>query len=362
MLTIMMILLAGIVILLGVLVLMSPGTPRPIVDQNGNPVPGSISEKIRVNINGVEQGMFIRSKNPANPVLLFVHGGPGVPEYWLTAKYPSRLEDHFTVCWWEQRGAGLSYSSDIPPETMTYEQFISDTIEVTNYLRNRFGKDKIYLMAHSGGSFFAIQVAARRPDLYHAYIGMGQIVFGLRSEQLAQEYMLAKFTENGNMQAIQLLRANPVTLTEPLPPAYDAARDGLMHSLGIGTTRDMKSVETDVFLASWFSRDYTLSEKINYWRGKFWSKSLMWQANMMTDLRQQITELNLPVYFFHGANDYTVAYPLTKEFMSQLKAPVKGLYTFEQSAHTPLFEEPEKLVRILREDVLAGSNRYADTN
>ena len=354
------VLLACIVILLGALLVMSPGKPRPIVDQNGNPVPGSLSEKIHVNINGVEQGMFIRSRDPANPVLLFVHGGPGVPEYWLTAKYPSRLEDYFTVCWWEQRGAGLSYDPDIPPETMTYEQFISDTVEVTNYLRGRFGKEKIYLMAHSGGSLFAIQVAARRPDLYYAYIGMGQMVYGLKSEQLAQEYMLAKLRENGNTKAVRLLEANPVTLTDPLPPAYDAARDGLMHGLGIGTTRDMRSVETGVFLASWLSRDYTLGEKMNYWRGKFWSKSLMWKANMMTGLRQQITELKLPAYFVHGAYDYTVAYPLTREFAAQLKAPVKGFYTFEQSAHTPLFEEPERVVKILREDMLAGTNNLAD--
>jgi pimeloyl-ACP methyl ester carboxylesterase len=232
---------------------------------------------------------------------------------------------------------------------------------VTNYLRRRFGKEKIYLMAHSGGSFFAIQVAARRPDLYYAYIGMGQIVYGLKSEQLAQAYMLARFKESGNSDAIRLLEANPVSLTGPLPPAYDAARDGLMHSLGIGTTRDMKSVETGIFLASWFSRDYTLGEKIDYWRGKFWSKSLMWRATLMTDLRPQITELKLPVYFLHGAYDYTVAYPLTKQFAEQLKAPLKGFYTLEQSAHTPLFEEPYRVVTILREDVLTGAKSLADT-
>ena len=103
-----------------------------------------------------------------------------------------------------------------------------------------------------------------------------------------------------------------------------------------------------------------MGEKINYWRGKFWSKSLMWKANMMTDLRQQITELKLPAYFVHGAYDYTVAYPLTREFAAQLKAPVKGFYTFEHSAHTPLFEEPERVVKVLREDVLAGTNNLAD--
>ncbi len=243
---------------------------------------------------------------------------------------------------------------------MTYEQFISDTVEVTNYLRHRFGQEKIYLMAHSGGSFFAIKAAMQRPDLYYAYIGMAQMVYGLQSEHLAQAYMLAKFAENGNTQAVRLLEANPVTLDNPLPPAYDAARDSYMHGLGIGTTRDMKSAETDIFLASWLSRDYTLGEKVSFWRGKFWSKSLLWRTAMMTDLRPQVTELKLPAYFLHGAYDYTVAYPLTREFVALLKAPVKGFYTFEQSAHTPLFEEPDKVVRILREDVLAGTANLAD--
>jgi len=342
------------------ILLLGTGRPRPLVDQKGNSVPGSLSEKISVAINGVDQGMFMRGKNPANPVLLFVHGGPGVPEYWLTARYPSRIEEYFTVCWWEQRGAGLSYQRDIPPESMTHEQFIADTIEVTNYLRERFGQEKIYLMAHSGGSLFAIQAAARRPDLYHAYVGMAQMVYGLESERLAQAYMLARFRENGDQEAVRLLEANPITLANPLPPAYDAVRDRFMHRLGIGTMRTMTSVETGIFLASWFSRDYTLGEKINFWRGKFWSKRLMWRATMMTDLRAQITQLEIPVYFLHGAYDYTVAYPLTKEFAARLKAPVKGFYTFAQSAHSPLFEEAEPVVRVLREDVLAGATNLAD--
>ena len=89
-----------------------------------------------------------------------------MPEYFLTERYPTGLENDFTVVWWEQRGAGLSYSPDIAPETMTLEQFIADTLSVTNYLRNRFGKEKIYLMAHSGGTFIGLQAAARAPELY----------------------------------------------------------------------------------------------------------------------------------------------------------------------------------------------------
>jgi pimeloyl-ACP methyl ester carboxylesterase len=200
MLTIPAVLLVCAFILVGVLQLWSPGKPTPFEDENGSPLAGSLSEKVFVNINGVEQGMFIMSKDATYPVLLFLHGG--MPEYFLTQQYPTGLEDYFTVVWWEQRGSGLSYSADIPPETMTLEQMISDTLAVTNYLRQRFGQEKIYLMGHSGGTFIGIQAAARAPELYYAYIGVAQMSNQLKSESLAYEYMLQQFQENGNLEMV----------------------------------------------------------------------------------------------------------------------------------------------------------------
>jgi pimeloyl-ACP methyl ester carboxylesterase len=360
MLYIISILLACILILVGLLLLWSPGKPKPFVDDNGSPLAGSISEKIYVNINGVEQGMFIKSKDGTNPVLLFLHGGPGMPEYFLTQTYPTGLEEYFTVVWWDRRGAGLSYSPGIPPETMTVEQSISDTLEVTNYLRTRFGKEKIYLMGHSGGSFIGIQAAARAPELYYAYIGMAQMAYQLKSESLAYEYMLQRFKENGNTRMVGKLEAAPVTMTPPLPASYNALRDEAMHTLGIGTTRDMKSVVTGIFFTSWQNREYTLSEKINLWRGKIFSHALLWDEMVATDLTAQVVELDLPVYFFHGRYDYTCSYTLAKSYFEKIKAPLKGFYTFEQSAHSPVFEEPEKMLNILQEDVLTGANSLAD--
>jgi len=359
MLIIISIFLACILILLGVLLLWSPGKPTPFVDEAGSPLAGSISEKIHVNINGVEQGMFIKSKDETKPVLLYLHGG--MPDYFLTQTYPTGLEDYFTVVWWEQRGSGLSYSADIPPETMTLEQMISDTLEVTNYLRHRFGKEKIYLMGHSGGTFIGIQAAARAPELYYAYIGMAQMSYQLKSEKLAYEYMLEQFKENGNMRMVRKLEAAPVTMTDGTPDAYRALRDPAMHSLGIGTTHDMNSVITGLFLPSLQSRDYTLSEKVNTWRAKAVSGvAMLWDEMLATDLSKQVTELAVPVYFFEGIYDYTCSYVLAKDYFEQLKAPIKGFYTFEQSAHSPMFEEPEKMQKILLEDVLAGANSLAD--
>ncbi len=359
MLTIISILLACILILVGVLQLWSPGKPTPFVDENGSPLAGSISEKVFVNINGVEQGMFIKSKDATHPVLLYLQGG--MPDYFLTQKYPTGLEDYFTVVWWEQRGSGISYSADIPPETMTLEQMISDTLEVTNYLRHRFGKEKIYLMGHSGGTFIGIQAAAQAPELYYAYIGVAQMSYQLKSERLAYEYMLMQFKENGNREMARKLEAAPVTMTDGTPDAYLALRDEAMHSLGIGTTHDMNSVITGIFLPSLTSRDYTLIEKVNMWRGKSRSGvSLLWDTMLATDLSKQVPELDLPVYFFEGIYDYTCSYTEAKSYFEKLKAPLKGFYTFEQSAHSPLFEEPESFIEIMVNDVLNSNVNLAD--
>jgi pimeloyl-ACP methyl ester carboxylesterase len=349
-----------IFIFAGVLLICSPGETKPFLDNSGKLLERSISEKLWVKINGVEQGMFIKGKDSTNPVLLYLHGG--MPDYFLTSKYPTGLEDIFTVVWWEQRGSGLSYNADIPLETMTLEQMISDTKELTNYLRNRFGQEKIYLMGHSGGTFIGIQVASRMPELYHAYIGVAQMSDQLKSERLAYEYMLKKFHENGKTKMVRKLEAAPVTLTDGTPDAYRVLRDPAMHSLGIGTTHDMRSVITGIFLPSLTCREYTIFEKVNMWRGKSRSGiSPMWVNMLATDVSKQVSELKLPVYFFEGIYDYTCSYTEAKSYFEILKAPIKGFYTFENSAHSPLFEEPEKMQQILREDILVGLNNLADS-
>lgn len=352
-------LLALTLILVGILLALSPGKMTPFVDETGKPLAGSLSEKTFVDINGVRQGMFIQSKDVSQPVLLYLHGG--MPDYFLQQKYPTGLEDIFTIVWWEQRGSGMSYGPGIPRETLTPDQMISDTIAVTNYLRQRFGKEKIYLMGHSGGSFIGIQAAARAPELYYAYIGVAQMSNQLRSEKEAYDYMLQRFQDEGNTIMLRQMEAAPVTMSGGTPPAYLALRDIAMHSLGVGTTHDMRSVVTGIMLPSFTSREYTLTEKINMWRGKARSGvAALWGTMLATDLSRQVPELTIPVYFFEGIYDYTCTYTEAKAYFEQLKAPVKGFYTFQQSAHSPIFEEPERVRMTLREDVLAGTNMLAD--
>ena len=241
------------------------------------------------------------------------------------------------------------------------EQLISDTLEVTQYLRNRFDKEKIYLMGHSGGTFIGIQAAAQAPELYHAYIGIAQMTNQLESERLAYEYMLKQFQNRRDSKMVNKLEHAPVIKGMDIPDAYLSLRDVAMHSLGVGTTHEMKSVVNGIFLPSLTFKEYTVPEKINLWRAKSQSGvSSVWNEIIRTDLTREVPSLEIPVYFFGGVYDYTVSSTLAKEYLEKIIAPIKGFYTFEHSAHSPIFEEPGRVQTILQEDVLSASNKLAD--
>lgn len=338
-----------------VLLIMSPGNIKQFKDQNGKVVKNSMAEKRFIDINGYKMGMVIKSKDISNPVLLFVHGGPGMPEYFLTEDYPTRLEDYFTVVWWDQRGAGLSYSSNIDESTITVDQYIDDTIAVTNYLRQYFGQDKIYIMAHSWGTYFGIQAVQKAPQLYNAYIGVGQITYQKESERMAYEYMLNYFSKTGDEKTFKKLKNN-----DYLSDGYDKVRDSVMHRSGIGTTHDMTSVVSGIFFPSLTNSEYTLGEKINLWRGKMLLNKNK-QLKMKKDLRETVTKLYVPTYFFSGAYDYTVNFKMSEEYLKRIEAPIKGFYLFKSSAHSPIFEEANKVEQIIKSDIFKNTNDLADT-
>lgn len=355
--------IVGLLVLVNIILPPSTGKVDPFWDEDGNVLEGSIADKVFVNINGVQQGMFLKGKDATKPVLLLVHGGPGMSDYFLAKEYPTELEEEFVVCYWEQRGSGLSYHADIPPETMTTTQFVSDTIAVTDYLKTRFGQEKIYLLGHSWGSYISIQAATEAPESYHAYIAMSQSVDQSQSEKLSYTHMLEQYKTAGNARMIKKLETLPVLESEEAFTEYRMSllRDEAMHELGVGTMRNIKSVISGIFFPSLRCTDYTPMERINIWRGKVFSgKTGLRDELFGYNAIAEVPTLEIPVYFFAGYYDYTCIYSLQKEFFEQIQAPVKGFYTFNDSAHSPVFEEPEKAMVILREDVLKGIAALAD--
>ena len=144
---------AGLLIFMIVgFVTISTGKIENYRDENGNVIENSIAEKITVEINGADNGLIIRGKDLDNPILLLVSSGPGTSDYFYNEAYPNmNLEDYYTVCYWDYRGMCLVYDPDMDPQTITTEQILADAKGVTDYLKERFGKEKIYIMGFSGG-------------------------------------------------------------------------------------------------------------------------------------------------------------------------------------------------------------------
>ena len=192
--------LAVIIVVIGFAILWvrSPGTPQPVYDDDGAVVADAISTIETVTIGGVEQTLIVRGARTDAPLLLFVHGGPGSPEYAFLRRHNPGLEADFIMVYWEQRGAGMSYDSSAPLSELTVDQLVSDAAELAAYLGETYGQDKIILMGHSFGSFIGLLTVAAHPELFAHYFGVGQIVHQHEGERMGLDRALAQAQAAGH--------------------------------------------------------------------------------------------------------------------------------------------------------------------
>ena len=324
------------------------------VDEQANVLPNSIAEKISVPINGRENGMFIRGKDKGNPVLLFISGGPGVPQYWLNEayreKYPNRLEEYFTVCWWDYMGEGLSYDKDIGPEEITVEKLAEDAAAVAEYLQERFGVEKVYLMAHSGGTPLGLYLAQNDPDHFYCYFAMGQEVETENGRYEDGYYFMKEvFEQSGNEKGLRML--NRLAGEEngefviKKPDEIRGAWESVLLMAGCATTREMRSDALEIFFPQIFSGCYTFTEKLHYWQGKaLLSQSSYAEYGVGVD---EPKPAQIPVYFISGYYDYTTPVTQARKLYEALEAPDKAFYEFADSAHSPLWEENDAVLEVM---------------
>jgi pimeloyl-ACP methyl ester carboxylesterase len=344
-------LLSIALILALVLWIKSPGKTDPITDITGKIVPGSISTIEKIKLGGIDQYLIIRGVDSTKPVMLFLHGGPGSPEIAFMKETNTSIENDFVMVYWEQRGAGKSYSKDIPTESMNIAQFVSDTHDLSLILAKRFKKDKIYLMGHSWGSMLGILAAYKYPELYYAYFGIGQICDQYKGEQIALEWAKDQARQKNDKEAIKTLNA----LSFPDSSAsmekwweYVKPERDYVNKFGGGPTHGITGMWPLIKMVL-NANEYTFKDKINFMSGSMFSLKTLWLEVVHKNLFNEIDSMQIPVYIFHGKHDYTVPYPVSKEFYEQLKAPKKEFFTFENSAHSPCMEEVEKFNRIVRE-------------
>lgn len=323
-------------------VITGKGEIKQFYDENGNVLEGSVAERTFVEINGRKNGMIIRGKNVENPVLLFISGGPGVPQYWMNETYDNKIEDYFTVCWWDYYGEGMSYDSSLKPEDVTLTQLEEDADAVAEYLKERFGKEKVYLMAHSGGTMLGMRIAEEKADNFYCYFAMAQEA-GDRYAA-GYSYLKEQFEREENKKGLKIINSF-VREENGEPVVYNrknigAKWESALLMAGCATTREMRSDALEIFVPQMLCKCYTFKEKINFWKGK-----ALCQSSAYSDINitlDQEKPAQIPVYFLSGKYDYTCPVNNVEILYQNLEAPDKDFTVFEDSAHSPLIEENEK--------------------
>jgi len=311
---------------------------------------GGIQELKAIEIGGIKQWISVRGRNPANPILLFIHGGPGsamMPESWA---WQAPWEDYFTVVQWDQRGAGKTFSAAgrKPDPALNIDRMQADAEEVIAYLERTYNKKKIFLMGHSWGSVLGLRVAAHRPDLLYAYIGVGQVVNGVRNETVGYQQTLAQAEKVGNQQAVKELKAlapypgpkSAMTLQKVMGERkWDVALGGMIYG---------KDHDDSKLLAS-VSPDYSDYDAASAQIGELQSVKVLLPTVADVDF-DNVTQFQCPIFIFAGADDRTTPRTVAKAYFDRIHAPQKKFFKIERAAHYVVSEAPgEVLVDLVRD-------------
>jgi proline iminopeptidase len=331
-----------------------PASTGSIRGTDGKTLEGSIAELTSVDINGHRLAMMIRGHSTTNPVLLFLAGGPGGSEMGAMRKHLPELEEHFTVVTWDQRGSGKSYDELEPTNTYTLASAIADTVTVTDYLRDRFGQDRLYLMGQSWGTILGVLAVQQRPELFTAFIGTGQMVDAKETDTIIYNDTLTWARGKRNTSLVsELVKIGPPPYARMLNYETALASEHLVYPYD----HTSNSEGAGGFSENIFVSEYSLIDQVHLLAGFLETFTVIYPQLQNIDFRRSATNFDIPMFFVEGAHEaggrakpFATWYPL-------IKAPIKDLAVFEKSGHRPLWEQPDEFVDYMVNTVLAQTKR-----
>lgn len=334
---------------------------RAIVADIGKIVtPNGVQESFEVTLGGARQVVNVRGADRDNPILVFVHGGPGAVEMPFAWAFQRPWEDVFTVVQYDQRGAGRSYPLNDPATlapTMTPERYRDDAIELIELLQKRYGKKKVVLMGHSWGSIVGLSVAVKRPDLLHAYVGVGQGIDFREGEKAGMAWTRAKALAAGDTEAVAAIDA---LAPYPAGDFTIAKADGWRkYAIPYGSLIAGKPDLKLYFQTPRLSPEYDSADVQAWGKGSAFSVTTLWPRLADVSFRE-VHKMEVPIVFLLGRHDYTVPSPVAADWFAQVKAPSKSLVWLEHSAHMPMVEEPGHFFAALLRDVLPLTHEPKD--
>lgn len=312
------------------------GKTAQFVGAGGRPLPNSIAEVGWVHLGGLDQWVMIRGEDIANPPLILLHGGPGMSETALFRRFNASLERSFTVVYWDQRGAGKSYSPDVPRSSMNLERFVRDLGELVDWVCARVGATRVALFGHSWGSAFGAHYAARHPERVAAYVGSGQGGDWALGESLSYAFAVREAERLGKHAILERLRAIG-------PPPHGPEQLWIERMCVSRLEGRMRPRELfPVVRALLAAPESSVRDLVPSLRGFRFSVDAMWSEVSRMNLLRDVPELKMPVFFFLGRKDHFVPPEASEAYFQVLRAPSKKLVWFEESKHEPFVDEADK--------------------
>lgn len=304
-------------------------------------------------IGGMEQWIHYNDSQIREPLILFLHGGPGIVQVPMLTKYCPALYENFLVVHWDQRGAGRSFHF-FGKKELTVEMLVRDGIELARILCQKFKKNKLILLGHSWGTALGVLLCKSGPELFHKYIGIGQVGNWLKGEQISYDYTLAQAMKRKQSLAVKILHKIGS------PPYGNIIELLIQRMLLIRYGGGMYGNKSALNMIP----EYVLWSKSSLLHfpqttaGSWFSAASLWEQCLAIDLNILAPEMQVPVCIITGRCDYQIPFACAEEYYENLAAPEKSWYWFENSAHTPFIEETEKFNNLVTGEILRDKYRY----
>ena len=310
--------------------------------------------KEKIMIGSIKQRIHYVTDDLSKPVLLFLHGGPGVCNRHDIMTNHRDLTDTFTLVTWDQRGTGGSYFG-VSPETLTVDQVTEDAAELVEWLCRKFNKDKIFVIGGSWGSELGVWLITKHPGKIAALFGFGQVVDNIKNEEISFDFTLSCAKELGDDDAVKKL----MSVGPPVNGQYKGGFDGmmvqrnlLMRFGGYSRMEGKKSYWNAMVKPILRSGEYSFTDLIGFLLGYKRVLTLMWPDLCTTRFPETCIRFDTRFYIFDGRLDMNTPSELVQDWYDMIEAPDKELVWFENSGHNPMNDEPERFKKLLREKAL----------